>query len=132
MEVGRGEKRTGGGEKEEVSQRRGEVEEGREERGSEGTQRALRWEGWKGTKKSCAFRQEHRPREMQWLVCRHTAQEGGQDQREELFPDFKGGHESKGHRGGARGMCLTRFLVMHSSRCHLACLPASILWPQRR
>lgn len=92
----RQEMEVGGGEKEEVSQRRGEVEEGREGRESEGTQRGLRWEGWKGTKKSCcAFRQEQRPREIHWLVCRHTAQEGRQDQREELFPDFRVGMRAK-------------------------------------
>lgn len=94
----RQEMEVGGGGKEEVSQRRGEVEEGREGRESEGIQRGLRWEDWKGTKKSCcASRQEHRLREMQWhLVCRHTAQEGRQDQREELFPDFRVGMRAKG------------------------------------
>lgn len=77
------------------------MEEGREERGSEGTQRGLRWEGWKRAKKSCCtFRQEHRPREMQWLVCRHTAKEGSQDQREELFPDFRVGMRAKGIEEG--------------------------------
>lgn len=30
------------------------------------------------------------------LVCRHTAQEGRQDQREELFPDFRVAMRAKG------------------------------------